>query len=126
MNTKTTFILFLLLLIVGVIVAITARHGSEPAQVAAEKKLIDIDQAEIIRVVVTPQGGTNLTLEMRDNKWLITEPINARAQSYNVDDLVRGLTNLKARGTVPSGVEMGLNPPRYKLEIYSRDGKQVK
>jgi len=132
MNFRTTIILLVLLVLVGVTV-LFVRHRDEnaPTETANSKKLVDLESADVNRVVVTPSGGQRIVLERVTGaaptaEWRLVEPFAAPAQAFEVDSLVRDLVGLQSRtqGEADKKASMGLETPAYTVELTGK-GKTV-
>src|SRR5215207_2459423 len=105
MNFKTTFILVVTLLVVAGVVFFTRDTGDDKDKTEkdAKARLVDIKPEDVTRVVVTPAQGPR-TVFVRDARepaeWRLAEPVAARAETFEVDQLVRDLTGLQSRGQV--------------------------
>jgi len=130
MNFKTTVVLIVLLAVAVGALWFTRENKSEDGKVVEDKKqkLFDIDPKDVNKLVVTAADGKKMTLERSGpSKWRMTEPVNAPAEAFEVDNLVRMITELESRGTVDSGnataEATGLAKPRYVVEMTTADGK---
>src|ERR1051325_99879 len=127
MNFKTTTLLLVALLVVGVAVILVQLKSGKPGETADENaaKVLKLSSSDVKKVLVKPAEGKTLVLEKSGSDWRMIEPINAAANSVAVDALVNGLTGLKSRGQIePSeNAAMGLEHPRYIVEVTSNDGK---
>jgi hypothetical protein len=107
MNFRTTVILIVLLVIAGVWLFID-RTSTKPLTPSPEngvqadtgKKILDISETTVTKVEITPASGTKIVLTKKDSKWRLTEPVDAPADQFAVDDLVRSLTDMRSKGAV--------------------------
>src|SRR6185436_9680036 len=128
MNFRTTVFLFALLLCAGTLaLVIHYRQERQPTETTKdERKLVDLDEKDLSKVVVTPAGGKRMVLEKSGTEWKLTEPVNAPADTFAVDSLVGGLVNLKMRDQVDANDATGVGNPRYLVELYGSGDKSYK
>jgi hypothetical protein len=129
MNFKTTLVLLVLLVALGSVLFIVRNKQSNEPETPTAKKLIDIDQKDVSKIIVTPADGKKIVLEQSGMNWKLTEPINAAADNYPVESLLTQLTDMKSRGVVDaSGADSqatGLDKPRYVVELDAKNGKSA-
>ena len=132
LNFKTTVVLIVLLAVAVGALYFTREKKSEDGggRVVEEnrQKLFDIKAEDVNRVVVTAADGRKMALERAGaGKWRMTEPVQAAAEAFEVDNLVRGLVELESRGTVDSenanAEATGLDKPRFVVDLAMADGK---
>jgi hypothetical protein len=81
MNTRSTFILLAVLAVVGM-VAIYVKYLPERDKTSkAEPKVLDVNSADITKLVITPAEGQRVIFERKESDWRIVEPINATART---------------------------------------------
>src|SRR5690348_15333697 len=99
MNFKTTIVLLIILAAVGVFFLVDHLRSPGEKQTASTTpgKLVDIDSANVKQLSLTQPDGKKIVLAKTDGKWRLTEPVNAPADTFTVDDLVKQLTGLTAR-----------------------------
>ena len=126
MNFRTTAILAIVLALVALIVFFT-NQGEKPVPPEGGRTVVDVESAKVTKVSVTSADGKTLVLEKTGNDWKLVQPISALADSFNVDSLVRGLTEIKSRGEASKSEikTLGLDPPAWKIEVVAA-GKSVK
>jgi hypothetical protein len=56
----------------------------------------------------------------------MTKPVEAPAETWQVDSLVGDLVELESRGEVAPTPEMGLDQPKFKIEIAAKGGKNLR
>src|SRR5687767_453146 len=102
MNFRTTAYLLALLLVVGTLFFVVRwRQNREPTETTKdERKLVDLEEKDLTKVVVTPAGGKRMVLEKSGTEWKLTEPVDAPADTFAVDSLVSGLIGLRTRDQV--------------------------
>ncbi len=130
MNFRTTLILLIVLIAVGLVILFTRDSGGTKTETAQESKLLNINSADVTRLAFSSDDGLQITMEKADGKWQLTEPVKAPAEESAVDSLVDAVTGLKSRGQVDtSGADAattGLDQPHFKLEVITKDGKTTK
>ena len=110
MNFKTTLILLVLLAVVGAFVAYDRFSGrdKETTETSADtKKLFDVKDKDAVTSVTIKSlddGEIVLTKVGETGKWRMTKPVEAAAEGWQVDSLVRDLIALESKATVdPAG-----------------------
>lgn len=70
---------------------------------------------------------TELTVKLVDAKWMLTSPVAAIADQQTVQDVIKNILDYKYEKEVTSGKDQwnqyGLNEPRRKLTLTTKDGK---
>jgi hypothetical protein len=68
-----------------------------------------------------------VVIEKPDANWRLVEPVNAPADAFEVDALVRGVAELESRGRVTgsdaTGGATGLDKPTFRVELTTKDGR---
>ena len=138
MNFKTTLVLIVVLAAAGVALFLTQRSGptkpageTTPADLAATAgddgpKVFDVPTADVAKVTVTPAAGPAFTLAKDANAWRLTAPVAALADSFEVESLLRALTDARSRAELDPATDpsaTGLGAPRYKVEVTTAAGK---
>ena len=130
MNFKTTIFLLVLLAGVGVYFGVqhwTGRNNSTPVETNSAK-LVDVNSSDVTKITMTQPDGKRLVLNKAGTQWRLSEPMDAPADTFAVEDLLRALTGLSSRGQLP--VEqvgsVGLDHPNYVVELTGKDGKVTK
>lgn len=135
MNTRTTLILAVCLVVVGLYMAFVAKPWQEPAKAPEAPKPQDIwaekpKQEDVERVEIVSSRDPKRVFVKKDDKWLIAEPIRATAAKFQVDDLVREITDLKCTTKYEKGAEgrpsdatTELNAPLYTVTLTAKDNK---
>jgi hypothetical protein len=121
MNFRTTVILIVLLVVVGAFL-VWDRTNQKPEGEAQKTqatdeggaKIADIDPASVTAVTITPAEGAATVLTKADGKWRMTQPMNAAADQFAVDDLVRNLTDLRSQGSVDAS---NAGPSKYVVQL---------
>ena len=127
MNFKTTIVLLVLLAAVGGYVGFNVmNHDKKPETTSTDStKLVNLESADVTKVALTQSDGSRVVLEKSGTQWKLTEPMNAPAESFGAEDLVRQVTDLKSRGQVAADqvAAVGLDHPSYVVELTGKDGK---
>jgi hypothetical protein len=127
MNFRTTIFLLALLLAAGTLALVIHYRQNQPAaETKDEHKLVDLEEKDLTKVVVTPAGGKQMVLEKSGMEWKLTEPVAAPADTFAVDSLVSGLLNLRSRDQVDASDATGTGNPRYSVELYGAGNKSYK
>jgi len=135
MNTRTTLILALCLVVVGLYFAFVAKPWKEAPRPPEAPKPQDIwadkpKQEDVLRVEVVSARDPKRVFVKQDDKWLIEQPVKATANKWQIDDIVRESADLKyvrkyeknAKGR-PSDATTELNNPLYTVTLKARDDK---
>ncbi|HSV15954.1 MAG TPA: DUF4340 domain-containing protein, partial [Tepidisphaeraceae bacterium] len=123
MNFKTTIVLIVLLVAAGVALYFTREPAAKTDTSGSTEgaKLVDIDAKDVNKIVVTPSDGPGYTLEKNGADWQITDPVKAPAETWQVDALVRAVTDAHTRGEVDAGganaSATGLATPKYQVQL---------
>ena len=138
MNFKTTVILIVLLAAVGIYLLVdhwvapsqSTEQTSEQTGPSSEgKRLFDVDAKDVTQVQITPASGNKLVLQKSNGQWRITEPVDAPAASFEADDFVRALVELRSTGQVQAtgdkAAATGLDHPSYNIELTLNAGKTL-
>jgi hypothetical protein len=131
MNFKTTIVLLVLLAAVGVYFGVEhfAGGGNKAEETAAadNTKLIPVKSEDITKVSITASDGKQLTLVKNGSDWRMTAPMDAKADTFAVDDLLRQLTSLQSRGQLKPDqkASLGLDKPKFVVEV-TAGGKTTK
>src|SRR5918993_1778234 len=128
MNFRTTLILVVTLLVVACVVFFTGNSDHEKGKSDTKAKLVDVTPEGVTKVVITPAQGQRTVFVRSEGgagDWRLAEPLAARAETFEVTDLVRKLTELQSRGQVQADQRgsTGLDAPTYKVELTAKGGK---
>ena len=124
MNFRTTLILIVLLAAAGLALFFTRDKGTatapiaddaNPTSVDAGAKLTDLDSKDVTRINVT--GATTFTAEKTGTDWHLTAPFAAPADTFEVDALIREITDAKTHGQVDPSDATGLSSPKYHVTL---------
>jgi hypothetical protein len=131
MNFKTTVILLVLLAAAGAWLFFSHEPAPKTETTSTDQgaKLLDIDAKDVNQVVVTSSDGPSFTLQKTGSDWALTQPVQAPAETFEVDSLVRGFTDAVTHGQVDTSdtnaLSTGLASPRFRVELVT-PGKTVK
>ncbi|MHC4609003.1 MAG: DUF4340 domain-containing protein [Planctomycetota bacterium] len=146
MNFKTTLFLAIALIVVAGVVYLAGSKeqpsgGPPPAptELLADTLLISEDFGEVVKVVCKRREGQEWTFERPaeqddagQEQWSITSPLQVKATSWQVQGLVRKLTQLKYQIKYAAGsagavtaAQAGLDPPQSIVTLESEDGDTV-
>jgi hypothetical protein len=121
------------------------RRGDEPAVLmtnaavrsALDKKVDDLRDKTIItfsndevrEVVLEKRGGERVVVAQDESGWRITEPLEAKADTAEIQSLLGTLRALRAQGFVDESEEaaratQGLDDPQLALTLRMKDGKE--
>jgi hypothetical protein len=138
MNFKTTVILIVLLAAVGAYLLVD--HWVAPSQTTGQSdgqtglagegtRLFEAQAKDVTKVQITPASGPKLVLQKMEGQWRLTEPVSAPADSFEADDFVRSLVELRTRGQVQAtgdkAAATGLDQPGYRVELTLDSGKVI-
>ena len=138
MNFRTTIVLLVVLAGAGVYLTVSKLWSGKNADTSAQAsgarsgagggKLIDADSTDITRVAITPAEGKPIVLSKADGKWRILQPVNAPAESFQADELVRQLLGMQSRGQLGTDklASTGLDHPHFAVEMTGKSGKVYK
>jgi hypothetical protein len=119
---RNTLILLVLAAVIGVgVYFLEIKPGKPRDEKPDESKPAFAFKREDISSLSITRAGQTVTVEDKDGKWAITQPLTAQANQSAVDSLVSSLTSAKIeRNLSPSGDEMksfGLEEPAVTIEI---------
>ena len=128
MNFKTTIVLLVLLVAIGVYFAVNRSHGDKPdlaTTVQTAGKVVDIDSGAVKQISVTYADGKKLAIERAGAGWKMTQPVAAPADTFAVEQLLSSATGLQSHGQMPADqvASVGLDHPKLTFELTSNDGK---
>jgi hypothetical protein len=133
MNFKTTIILFLTLLVVGIFFFLGNKNQNQSAAPTAQtppgqgQKLIDLQSAQVTGITITDADGNRTSVHQDGPSWKMTDPLAAPAVDWQTQDLIRTICDLRSQGrpdSTPS--DSGLDKPRYTVDLISNDGKSTR
>jgi Domain of unknown function (DUF4340) len=139
MNFRTTLILAVVLLGLGVFAFIATRdNGASSTTTSTDssgpddskgRKLFDVKADALDKLVIRPSDGPAIELAKSAGQWKLSQPVNWPADSFEVDRVLGAVVDLHSRGSVDldpkNAASIGLDKPRYHIEA-SGGGKTVK
>jgi hypothetical protein len=131
MNFKTTIVLIVILVIVGVAVYVSSRESGAPKEEAKQAKLLDVSATDINKIRITPAAGPAIALERgTGTQWRMTSPTTAPADEFAAQGVADALAGLQSRAEIdPKGADAaatGLDQPAFRVEADTKDGKTIK
>lgn len=100
---------------------------AKKAEEFRDRKLADISNAQVARVVLKTAAG-EMELEKKGDLWEIVKPLRARADNAKVNDLVAQVTGARIQQFVAEdGGDLqpyGLAEPRGAMTLFTADDKQ--
>lgn len=126
MNFRTTAILFIVMVAVGLLLLLTRdKDQTTTTDLPTVQKLLTLAPADVTKVAITPADEPKVVLDRADGKWQMTEPVKSAAEESVVASLVSALTGLETRGKIVADASTGFDKPSYKLEISTKSGKPI-
>lgn len=126
MNFKTTILLIVLLIIVGVGVYFVQTQPARQVAQTTQKNLLNISEDEVQKVQIIPADGQPIAIQRKGADWEIIQPVHAKADTFTAGDLVREICSLQSHAQVGSDVATGVDQPSYRVELTDKDGKITK
>jgi Domain of unknown function (DUF4340) len=117
---RNTLILLVLAAVIGAgVYFLEIKPGKPRDEKADEAKPAFAFKREDISSLSVTRAGQTVTIEDKDSKWAIVQPLTAQANQSAVDSLVSSVTSAKIERTLsPSADEMksfGLEEPAVTL-----------
>jgi hypothetical protein len=127
MKSRTTYVLLVLAILVGVFVWWDARKGTTTEDVeASRKRLLDLRFADVTRVELV-RSNQVIVLEKAGDRWEIKQPIVTRASGSAVGSLLSDLEFAERNRTLTEkqlkGVglaDFGLDAPRLRAKLQTK------
>jgi hypothetical protein len=133
MNFKTTIMLFLTLLVVGIIFFTsnksTKQNNSQETQTppGEGKKLISLESSDVKGITITDADGNRTAVRQDGAAWKMTDPIAAPAVDWQTTDLIRTICELRSQGRPDSAPsDSGLDKPQYTVDLIGNDGRSTR
>jgi hypothetical protein len=124
---RSTLILLILAVVGGVAVYYLEIKPGTPRDEKPDtsKPAFTFTRDDISSITIT-RGGETVTLEQKDGKWTITQPVTAQANQSTIDSLVSSLTSTKIERTLAASPDeiksFGLEQPAVAIEIKLKSG----
>jgi putative AlgH/UPF0301 family transcriptional regulator len=115
MKFKTTIILFAVFLVILAFVLFFEYKGK--GEKDEEEKLLALSSEEVQKVIFKKEDETITFQKDKEGEWLITEPLEAKADKYEVDRLADDFSDLKIERVVEEEPE--------ELEKYGIPQKEI-
>lgn len=128
---KSTLILLLVAVIGGALVYYTEIKPGKPRDEEADtsREAFKLNREDITQIVLT-RAGQNVTFENKDNKWLITQPLNATADESTINSIIGDLVSARITRDITATADQlknfGLTDPKVKLEVKLKNGQSHK
>jgi hypothetical protein len=125
---RSTLILFLIAAVATVAVYFLDFKNAKPRDEAPDKTrpAFKFNREDITGVSIL-RGDQTVKLENQNNKWVITQPVNAPADESTVNALLGDLTSARIDSEFPApGGDLkpfGLSEPKVKLDVKLKDGQ---
>jgi hypothetical protein len=124
---RSTLIVLLIAAVAGVAVYfIDVRSGKSTDEETEKTSPVFKFNREDITSITLHRGGQTINLENQNNKWVITQPVSAAADSSAVDVIIGDLISARVDSEFPpSGGDLkqyGLSEPAVKLEVKLKNG----
>lgn len=124
---RSTLILLLVAAIAGVAVYFIEVKSGKSGDEETEKTppAFKFNREDIVSIALI-RGGQTVNLENQNNKWVITQPVNAAADESAVNSIIGDLVSARIeRDFAPAGGDLkqyGLSEPVVKLEVKLKNG----
>lgn len=124
---RSTLIILLIAAVAGLTVYfLEGRFGKSTGEEAEKTTPAFKFNREDITSITVHRGGQTINLENQNNKWAITQPVNAAADESAVNSIVGDLVSARVDSEFPpSGGDLkqyGLSEPAVKLEVKLKNG----
>lgn len=139
MNFRTTAILAVVLVGVGVFVFVATRNNTDDSTAAPGstdsttadskgRKLFDIAADKLDHLTIHPASGPDIQMTKSGFQWKLVQPIDWPADSSTAGEIVSAIIDLRSRGGIelnPSNLaSAGLDHPRFVIDA-AGDGKSL-
>ncbi len=121
MKFKTTIILFAIFLVLLAFVLLFEFKGK--GEKDEEEKLLALSSDDVQKVTLKKENETIAFQKNEEGEWLITEPLEAKADKYEVDRLADDFSNLKIERVVeevPEELEK-YGIPQKEISLWFKD-----
>ena len=124
MNPKTTFIVAIVTVALGGYIYLYEREPIEESD-SEREKVFDVESADIEEIEIVRAEGEGLKLKKDNESWMIVSPIEARADTNEVETLTGNIVDLESERVVAEGAiqleDFGLAEP--ELEVHYKTGQ---
>ncbi len=130
MKTRTTLILLLLAIALGVWIKFV--ESKKPNTVEARRQsgnVVNFDREKLTGIVIQ-NGDDRIELQREEGKWRLTQPVKDQADSGAVDNLISDIESWHKEGEIPANQvtadkarmkEFGLLQPKLRLRLVAPD-----
>jgi Domain of unknown function (DUF4340) len=127
MKKSTLVVLLLAAALGGYVYYSEFRHPAQKPAADASKPLYTFLSDDITSIQITRPGeSAAVTLERSAQGWVLTSPVQTRADQTNADTLANSLAQAASSRTLPADParmkEYGLEPPAASVEIHLKKG----
>ncbi|MBI3988566.1 MAG: DUF4340 domain-containing protein [candidate division NC10 bacterium] len=124
MSTRTTLILFVILIILAGLYYLSEHRREKPSGEAG-KRVYSFTQDAVMEVSLN-RGDERLTMKREGDEWTLVDPIRARGDQTAISYLVSVLTRATIERTLeessPNLKEFGLDPPALQVRVTLKNG----
>src|ERR1700677_919371 len=134
MNFKTTIVLLVALVVVGIMFYFNMNRPSsavpdqeQPAAAGEGPKIIKLTGDDVTSITITDAGGNRTAVHKDGATWQMTEPVSAGAVDWQTTDLIRTICDLRSQGRPDASPgDSGLNTPSFKVDLLTSDGRSTR
>lgn len=121
MKFKTTLILFVLFLIL--LAAVLLFESREKGRKEKEEKLVSLPSESVQKISFKKEDGVMTFQKDEKGEWLITEPLQAKADKYEVDRLAQDFSDLKIERVVEAQAQSleKYEIPKSEITLWYKD-----
>ncbi len=126
MKPKTTLILLLaFVILLAAVLLFESRSKARQDDKEKEKTLVDMAAADLEKLTLKKEDETITFTRDDRGDWLITEPLEARADAYEVNRLAEDFSSLKFDRVVePEGDPAKYEIPKKELSLWAKGNAQ--
>ncbi len=121
MKFKTTLILFVLFLVL--LAAVLLFESREKGRKEKEEKLVSLPAESVQKISFKKEDGVMTFQKDEKGEWLITEPLQAKADKYEVDRLAQDFSDLKIERVVEAQAQSleKYEIPKSEITLWYKD-----
>jgi hypothetical protein len=121
MKFKTTIILFVLFL--ALLAAVLLFESREKGRKEKEEKLVSLPSDSVQKISFKKEEGMMTFQKDEKGEWLITEPLQAKADKYEVDRLAQDFSDLKIERVVEAQAQSleKYEIPKNEITLWYKD-----
>jgi len=110
MNWRTTGVLFLVAVLLGVGIWYSNRHeaGKKEAEEQAKRLFGELDAPAVEWFELRTSDGRDARLERKDGSWRVTKPVDAPADTTTADGIASALATLVSEGVIDDPQSFGV------------------